>query len=171
MLTVFSACSSRQAISTGQAPKVYFDFLTNFSAAAIDPKPTRPAEEAGVRLFSFVRNHVRRQSFVTIANATARFAIPSIPAGAVLRGYLGMPFNLGDGALAELILEEKETRCLLLSRHMDPAHQRGDRDWIPWVVDLSPYVGKTATIIFSAKGTSGDLTGDWVGWAEPTISW
>lgn len=164
---LLSACAGRPASS--KSADVYFTFLDHFSEVRVDPKPSDP-NDPNVRLYPFVRDRVRRLSLVTVADARARFTVPEIPASAELRGYIGMPFNLGDGALAELLLVQEGHEHRLLSRYVDPAHRSEDRVWIPIHVDLTPFAGRPAEIIFSARATTGDYTADWMGWAEPVIA-
>lgn len=168
LLLSFTVCTRRSPAAARSAAPVYFDFLANFPSARIEPDPAADGEPRA-RLYDFVRDRIYKRSLVTIAESRVRFLLPAIPPAAELRGYVGMPFNLGDGALAELSLVQEGRTHLLLSRYMDPARRRVDRNWIPITVDLAPFAGRPAEIVFSARSPSGDLIGDWIGWAEPVV--
>ncbi len=69
----------------------------------------------------------------------------------------------GDGVHFTVSVQENGTKEALFSRWVDPKNDPEDRRWIDGAVDLSPYLGRTVTLVLSTgPGDSG--VWDWAGW-------
>jgi hypothetical protein len=80
----------------------------------------------------------------------------------------------GDGVLFRVgVAAGPGSYVELLSRHVDPAHDKADRRWIPVAVDLSPFSGREVSLILSTNGSVPgkpiDLRNDLALWAEPAV--
>jgi hypothetical protein len=79
----------------------------------------------------------------------------------------------GDGVLFRMGISVGPEYVELLNRHVDPAHNKADRRWIPVVVDLSAFSGREVNLILSTNaslpGKGNDLRDDLALWANPAV--
>ncbi len=148
-------------------PRVAADLLSRFSAARVEPAGTG---EPPARLFSFSRaGQEPRLTLTVLAGGRITFRL-AVPAGHPwFEAHLAMPWAAGDGAVARLEFVEDGRPTGLLDLPLEP---RSDRDpgWVPVHLDLRPLAGRSGDLVFSTTpGPSGDVTGDWVGWADPRV--
>lgn len=114
-------------------------------------------------LYDFGRGGIRRESLVLTPGAVfeADFAVEQQrPCASLLAA---MPFNLGDGATLDVAALSASEEVQLVHLHIDPAHNRKDRSWIPLRFKI-PQFGKPFRVRFKVQpGPNGDFTGDWIG--------
>lgn len=168
ILLFFFGCTA--VLNFGCAPtaskgRASGDLLALFESAAM---AGNASGNESVMVSDFARGGVRRRCLVTIAPSEFAFALDGSGGRAKLTFYLGMAFNLGDGAEARIYLEEDGERRLVFSRALDPARRRSDRDWIPVELELTRRSG--SRLVLAALPNSADLTGDWILWGEPRLS-
>jgi hypothetical protein len=79
----------------------------------------------------------------------------------------------GDGVLFRVGVSDGRTYEPLFSQHVAPFTNKGDRRWIPVMVDLSAYAGEEMQIIFntnsSEPGHGDDQRNDLALWGSPEI--
>ncbi len=79
----------------------------------------------------------------------------------------------GDGVLFRVGVSDGRTYEPLFSQHVTPFTNKGDRRWIPVMVDLSAYAGEEMEVIFntnsSEPGKGDDQRGDLGLWGSPEI--
>ncbi len=79
----------------------------------------------------------------------------------------------GDGVLFRVGVSDGRTYEPLFSQHVAPFANKGDRKWIPVMVDLSAYAGEEMQVIFntnsSEPGKGDDQRGDLALWGSPEI--
>lgn len=76
----------------------------------------------------------------------------------------------GDGASFQIYVAEPDAPQegqFVLVRYINPKHNPSDRRWRNFLVDLSPWVGRTVHLsLITEGGPVGDWAFDWAGWAE-----
>jgi len=76
----------------------------------------------------------------------------------------------GDGATFQVYVAEPDAPQggqFVFVRYINPKHNPSDRRWRNFVVDLSPWAGRTVNLSFITEGgLAGDWAFDWGGWAE-----
>jgi len=79
----------------------------------------------------------------------------------------------GDGAQFQIYVADVETPHegkLIFSRYINPKYNPSDRRWRNFVVDLSPWQGRTVHLsLITDAGRAKDWSYDWAGWAEPRV--
>jgi hypothetical protein len=79
----------------------------------------------------------------------------------------------GDGVLFRIGVSDGRVFEDLLTHHIDPFHNKGDRRWVPVAVDLSAYAGEEVDVIFntnvSVPGKPDDGRGDTALFGTPEI--
>jgi hypothetical protein len=79
----------------------------------------------------------------------------------------------GDGASFQIYVTEPgapEDGRFAFVRYINPKHNPSDRRWRNFVVDLSPWAGRTIDLyLITDGGPAGDWAFDWGGWAEPQL--
>ncbi len=79
----------------------------------------------------------------------------------------------GDGVLFRIGVSDGRVFEDLLTQHIDPFHNKGDRRWVPVAVDLSAYAGEEVEVIFntnvSVPGKPDDGRGDTALFGAPEI--
>jgi hypothetical protein len=76
----------------------------------------------------------------------------------------------GDGATFQVYVADpdasQEGRFVFV-RYINPKHNPSDRRWRNFLVDLSPWAGRTVNLsLITTGGPAGDWAFDWGGWAE-----
>ena len=100
-----------------------------------------------------------------------------LPGDAWLRTWLGIRpeawDQTTDGVLFRFGVSDGRNYDELITYHVDPRHNPGDRAWIPLTVDLAPYGGEDVELIFntnsSPPGAGDDASYDWAVWAAPEV--
>jgi hypothetical protein len=112
------------------------------------------------------------------AHSTTSVRWPVTPRpGARLATSLGLAPAIwdagGDGTVFRIEVADGNDRVELFVRHVNPHGVSADRRWIPVDVDLSPFAGRTVTLILttepSPSGALPDSSYDWALWGEPII--
>jgi hypothetical protein len=79
----------------------------------------------------------------------------------------------GDGVLFRIGVSDGRAYDELITQHVDPFNNKGDRRWIPLNVDLSAYAGEEVEVILntntSPKGKGDDPRNDAALWGAPEI--
>jgi hypothetical protein len=79
----------------------------------------------------------------------------------------------GDGVLFRIGVSDGRVFEDILTHHIDPFHNKGDRRWVPVAVDLSAYAGEEVEVIFntnvSVPGKPDDARGDTALFGAPEI--
>ena len=79
----------------------------------------------------------------------------------------------GDGVRFQVFVAEPGApgeRQSVFVRYINPKHNVSDRRWRNFLVDLSPWAGKTVQLsLITDAGGAGDWAFDWAGWAEPEV--
>jgi hypothetical protein len=79
----------------------------------------------------------------------------------------------GDGVLFRIGVSDGRVFEDILTHHLDPFHNKGDRRWVPVAVDLSAYAGEEVDVIFntnvSVPGKPDDGRGDTALFGAPEI--
>ena len=79
----------------------------------------------------------------------------------------------GDGVLFRIGVSDGRVFEDLLTHHVDPFHNKGERRWVPVAVDLSAFAGEEVELIFntnlSVPGKPDDGRGDTALFGAPEI--
>ncbi|MBN1658855.1 MAG: O-antigen ligase family protein [Anaerolineae bacterium] len=79
----------------------------------------------------------------------------------------------GDGVWFEVYVHESGNpwgRETIFSRYINPKDNLTDRRWRNYLVDLSPWAGRSVQLgLITEAGPAGDWAYDWAGWAEPAL--
>ena len=79
----------------------------------------------------------------------------------------------GDGVLFRIGVSDGRVFEDILTQHIDPFHNKGERRWVPVAVDLSAYAGEEVEVIFntnvSVPGKPDDGRGDTALFGAPEI--
>ena len=118
----------------------------------------------------------RRRSILMHPTSRLTFRV-RLPEDAWLRTWLGIRpeawERTTDGVLFRFGVSDGRNYDELITYHVDPRHNPGDRAWIPLTVDLAPYGGEDVELIFntnsSPPGAGDDASYDWAVWAAPEV--
>jgi len=76
----------------------------------------------------------------------------------------------GDGASFQVYITDPDTSQegqFVFVRYINPKYNPSDRRWRNFMVDLSPWAGRTVNLsLITEGGPAGDWAFDWAGWAE-----
>jgi hypothetical protein len=76
----------------------------------------------------------------------------------------------GDGASFQVHVaapDAAQEGRFVLVRYINPKHNPSDRRWRNYLVDLSPWAGRTVNLsLITESGPAGDWAYDWAGWAD-----
>lgn len=79
----------------------------------------------------------------------------------------------GDGVQFRIGISDNGRYDQLLTQHLDPRNSRSDRRWVPVLLDLSAYGGRTVSIIFNTDASLPfkpfDNRNDFSYWGAPAI--
>lgn len=100
-----------------------------------------------------------------------------VPEDAWLRVALGVKDEAweqeGDGVLFLVGISDGRQYEPLLTQHVNPFGNKGDRRWIPVMLDLSSFTGEEVELIFNAynspEGKGSDPRGDLALWGAPEV--
>lgn len=101
----------------------------------------------------------------------------TVPEDAWLRLWVGVQPDAwkqeGDGVQFRIGVSDGRAYEPLVTQHLHPFANSGDRAWVPVMVDLSTYSGETIDLIFntdaSQPGKPLDERGDFALWGAPEI--
>jgi O-antigen ligase len=102
----------------------------------------------------------------------------TVPATGALRFGIGMApavwaAGKGDGATFVVYVADPGARASaqsVFSRYINPKLTPADRRWRNFLVDLSPWAGRTVDLSFVVEaGPAGDWAYDWAGWSTPQV--
>ncbi len=124
-----------------------------------------------------LNGETRKAIAITPAIGTRLIWKVRIPDDGWLRVAVGMKPESweqeGDGVLFRVGVSDGRTYEPLFSQHVAPFTNKGDRRWIPVMVDLSAYAGEEMQVIFntncSEPGKGPDQRGDLAVWGSPEI--
>ena len=101
-----------------------------------------------------------------------------VPESSVLRFAIAMSPEvwtpeMGDGASFQIFISESqsvENGEFVFVRYINPKLNPSDRRWRNYVIDLSPWAGKSVDLrLITESGPDGDWSYDWAGWADLQI--
>jgi hypothetical protein len=100
-----------------------------------------------------------------------------VPAHASFRAWVALKPEAwdkeGNGVVFRFGVSEDGAYDTLVTRHVNPVHEPGDRRWVPITVDLSAYAGRAVDLVLhthgSPEGQPSNLAWDWALWAEPAL--
>jgi hypothetical protein len=76
----------------------------------------------------------------------------------------------GDGVTFQVYVADAvapENGQLVFGRYINPKFNPSDRRWRNYLLDLSPWAGRTVHLsLITSSGPAGDWSHDWAGWAE-----
>jgi hypothetical protein len=79
----------------------------------------------------------------------------------------------GDGAGFKVHIAQNtrpDDEQVAFARYINPKHNPSDRRWRSFIVDLSPWQGRTIDLsLMTSAGPNGDWGFDWSGWAHPEV--
>ena len=79
----------------------------------------------------------------------------------------------GDGVRFQVSVADLDALSdgrYIFARYINPKQNISDRHWRNFLVDLSPWAGKTVQLaLITEAGSAGDVNFDWAGWAEPKV--
>ncbi len=140
-----------------------------------EKRSTLPADEAIAVVDQDIEGDVRRGIY---AHPPSRIIWKLlVPRDAWLRTSLGIKPEAweleGDGVLFRIGVSDGRTYEELLSQHLHPSINPGDRRWVPVNIDLSAYSGEFVELIFntntSPPNQGDDGRNDWAIWGTPLI--
>lgn len=112
----------------------------------------------------------KKRAMVLVAPAAASAPLEG-PVGRIRLQLEIVPvFNVGDGILMEIWLRDSEPPVRVCSRYFNPGRRFEDRRWTPVTVDMNVHRGDAQLEIRVSAGPGGNLTGDWLAFADLHIS-
>lgn len=101
------------------------------------------------------------------------YTVP-LPESGALRFAIAMSPEIwspdkGDGVSFQLYIAEPGASQgqFVFVRYINPKHNPSDRRWRNFLIDLSPWAGRTVNLsLITEAGPAGDWLFDWAGWAE-----
>ena len=145
------------------------DFVQQFDSAAL----RRPSPEVfGVRPVTI--GSVSRPSIVVQQPSRIAWDV-TIPSNAWVEAELALQEEAwtiaGDGVLFRVGISLDGRYDELVARVVNPHQLAADRAWVPVAIDLSPYAGRTVSLVFNTtSGLEGDhRAGDLAVWGAPRL--
>jgi hypothetical protein len=116
-----------------------------------------------VFFYRFTRAGQRRETLVL--TPAARFETTPLRnvRHACVSLLAAMPFNLGDGAILNVIVRASGQERRVIELALDPAHIRAHRAWLPIRFEVPADAGEFTIVFEVTPGARGDQIGDWVG--------
>jgi hypothetical protein len=160
-------------VRQGSAPKESIPLIGRFEAA--EKRSQRPPDEA----FSIIDQDIggeSRQTILTVPASRLIFRMP-LPRDAWLRTWIAVKPESwdkeGDGVLFRIGVSDGRNYEELLTQHVNPLQNQGDRRWIPINLDLSAYGEQQVELIFntntSPAGRGDDPRNDLALWGAPEV--
>ncbi|MBA3887120.1 MAG: hypothetical protein H0X67_15530 [Acidobacteria bacterium] len=140
-----------------------------------DTAEKRPADGTFEVIEADLNGDTRRAIFT---EAPSRIIWPiRVPDDGWLRVALGVKPEAwdqeGDGVQFRIGISDGRQYEPLVTQLVNPFANKGDRRWIPVMIDLSPFSGEDVTLIFntdnSPEGKGHDPRGDLALWGAPEI--
>jgi hypothetical protein len=126
------------------------------------------SEDQKAFLFRFSRSGLSLETVLLTPGAVFEAEIPSAGKTICVSVRIGMPFNLGDGVELTISAAQDGSEKVIIKRHLDPAHLRQHRTWLPLDFEIPSATDSTLLRFAVNPGPAGDLTGDWLGIAPGT---
>lgn len=149
-----------------------FDLLEEFPKGRISdpvPVPSSPSGH-GVGIMQW-NSALGQRSTVTIITGFS-YTFPALPIsdGDQLRFAVGLIYPSPQPARVRVLVNTPgEQPCVIFSHDVLPAAREGAPQFEPMTVPLSKYSGENLFITFAVSSPGGDITGHWVGFADPRI--
>ena len=115
-----------------------------------------------VFLYTFTRGGQRRESLLLLPNGVFEVDIGSSSWECVSL-VASMPFNLGDGAVLIVSVDDGNVLQQAVRLLLDPVHIREHRAWLPVRFELPGNQSGIQLRFEIEAGVRGDTTADWVG--------
>ena len=155
---------------TGSAEAI--DLLTQFDGAV-----KRPDAALFERRQVELKGETRDAIAVAPAAGTRLIWKVTVPDDAWLRVWVGLQPDAwteeGDGLQFRIGVSDGRTYEPLVTQHLNPFANAGDRAWVPVMVDLSTYSGETVDLILntdaSQPGKPVDMRADLGLWGSPEV--
>jgi hypothetical protein len=112
-----------------------------------------------------VREGIRREALVLTSGTAFKLNVANPGRLKCVSLVAGMPFNLGDGALLKVSIEDGAQQDSSFQVFLDPVHVRADRTWRPLRIEIPSAPEKIVLHIQVEAGNRGNSTADWVGLA------
>ncbi len=176
----------------GMAGRVAFGFLAVFLTISVvllvtgcshtpRPSPNGLLERFVPLMNTAGRSHFRnpvvidragskRTAMVLVAPAAVRAPLESMPGRIEFSLEVVPVFNVGDGVQMEIWLREGVASSRVYSRYFDPGWRFEDRRWTPVTVAMDVHCRDAQVEIRVSGGPEGNLTGDWLAFADLRIS-
>jgi len=134
--------------------------------------PAMPAADRSHFLNPIVvdRGGVRKNAMVLVAPAAAKTSLEGIHGRMELHLLVVPVFNVGDGIQMEIRLLDDAQPVQVCSRYFDPGRRFEDRRWTPVTIPMDVHRKDAQLEIRVSGGPEGNLTGDWLAFAELCIS-
>jgi hypothetical protein len=144
------------------APGGVSDFLAMAAARGIGAHGSGPES---VFFYAFTRGGRFREALVIEAGASFETNIIEPEAQRCVSLMAAMPWNLGDGAVLRVSLDNGGRLTEVVRLPLDPAHIRAHRAWVPVRFGI-PAEAKAVRLRFEVDpGSRNDSTADWLGLA------
>ena len=152
--------------------------LTAACDSAVRPPPDAIAERLAshvsarsdsVRRLRVGRRGETKDALVLLAPATVSAVIGECAGPCVFRALITPVFNVGDGLEVDFWVSEGNESRKIYSRYFDPGRRLEDRSWIPVRVPVGISGLGAQLEIRVSGGPHGDLTGDWLAFADMRI--
>jgi len=112
----------------------------------------------------------KKVAMVLVAPAAAKASLEGWRGPVELQLMVVPVFNVGDGIQMEIWLRDDELATRVYGRCFDPACRFEDRRWTPVVVAMDVHRKDAQLEIRVTGGPVGNLTGDWLAFADARIS-
>jgi hypothetical protein len=116
------------------------------------------------------RGGLKKNAMVLIAPVAAKAPLEGSRGRAELHFMVVPVFNVGDGIQMEIWLLDEGKSAQVFSRYFDPGRRFEDRRWTPVTVAMDLDREDVQLEIRVSAGPEGNLTGDWLAFADLSIS-
>ena len=112
----------------------------------------------------------KKKAMVLVAPASAKAPLGGDSGRIELQLEAVPVFNVGDGIQMEIWLLDDGPPARICSRYFDPGRRFEDRRWTPVKVEMNVHRKDAQLEIRVSAGPEGNLTGDWLAFADVSIS-
>jgi hypothetical protein len=112
----------------------------------------------------------KRRAMVLVAPASAIAPLGGDSGRIELQLEAVPVFNVGDGIQMEIWLRDDGPPVRICSRYFDPGRRFEDRRWTSVTVEMNVHRNDAQLEIRVSAGPEGNLTGDWLAFADVSIS-
>ncbi len=131
---------------------------------------TQRQEDSPIRQMEVQRRGIRKAASVLIAPASVKASLAGYRGARNISLLMAPVFNIGDGIQMQMWLQDGGEPRLVCSRYIDPGRRYEDRAWIPVSVPVDISSDRPEIEIRISGGPRGDLTGDWLAFADMHVS-